>query len=53
MEGEQKSLRARGNRGHEWPTCELTESEAACTGPAQVCIRWGPKAERSGHMPHP
>lgn len=29
---------------------ELIETEAACTGPARVCTRWGRRANsRSGH----
>jgi hypothetical protein len=30
------------------------QTEAAHAGPAQLCPRWSPRAERrSGHMPHP
>ena len=31
---------------------EFTETVTACTGPAWVCTRWGPRAERkNGHIP--
>lgn len=30
---------------------ELTETKATCMGPAEVCTRWGPRAERCGYMP--
>lgn len=29
---------------------ELADTKAAYTGLSQVCIRWGSRAERSGHM---
>lgn len=28
-----------------WHTCELTETEAACAGPAHIQTRWGPSVE--------
>lgn len=30
---------------HGWCSYQLTETEAACTGPVWVCTRWGPRAE--------
>lgn len=29
----------------DWCSCELSETVAACTGPAQVQVRWGPGTE--------
>jgi hypothetical protein len=48
-------LRTSRNQGflnqHDWITYELPETDAACTGPAGVCTRWGARAERKGCMP--
>ena len=34
-------LRQCGQHGY-----EIAETEAACTGPAEVCTRFGPRAEK-------
>jgi hypothetical protein len=39
-------------RNQDQGTDEFTETKAACTGPAHICTRWGPGAERrSRHTP--
>jgi hypothetical protein len=46
----QRGWRTNPSKSTEPSSYELTETVAACTGPAWVCTRWDPKAERSEHM---
>lgn len=36
---------------HDWCMYEMTDTNAECTEPEWVCVRWVPDERRSRHMP--